>query len=66
MKLIDEATRIMDASLNEDPNISIFESMLGGVIFFGMCIGSMVVCVFLLATSPIWGLPYLIYKVRKG
>ena len=65
MKLIDEATRIMYAALNEDPDISIFESMLGGLIFIGVCIVSMIACVFLIATSPIWGLPYLIYKTRK-
>ena len=65
MKLIDEATRIMNASLNEDPDISVFESVLGGCIFIGGCIVGMLACVFLIVTSPIWCLPYLIYKTRK-
>lgn len=61
MKLIDTARELMGKSLDDDPE-SVLDGILGSFLVVVCTLFILIVGAVLLATVPIWGLPYLLIK----
>ena len=64
MKVFDEAIRIMQKELSEDGTI--FECIIGGWLLMVTVIIELIGVGVLFVTTPLWVLPYLIYKAKES
>ena len=65
-RLLERISDMIDSALDDDSNITIFERAVGIFLMFasivvGLCVGAV-----LLVTVPIWGIPYMIWKKKRG
>lgn len=64
-RLINKASQLMDDAMDDYADNTFAETTLGVVLYLIVMTTYLFGAAILVITAPIWGLPYLIYKVRK-
>lgn len=65
-RLFERISDMIDSALDDDSNITIFERVVGIFMMFAFAVVGLLVGAVLFATVPIWGIPYMIWKKKRG
>ena len=63
--LINKASQLMDDAMDDYADNTFAEATLGTVLYLTVMTTYLFGGAILILTAPIWGFPYLVYKVRK-